>query len=137
MHITLGDELKQGFDFMKYAMNHPWKFHNWRRAYRVGFTQMFIVLSLEFVNLSFLLTNYTISDIIKDFLALLIISEFDDYFFLTVDKTMLGKMIKDGEMEAKEGSKLSIKELLKIETSTSDRVPDEQKIEHEFLRKDG
>ena len=137
MHITLGDELKQGFDFMKYAMNHAWKFHNWQMAYRIGLMQMLIVLSLEFINLSFLLTNYTISDIIKDFLALLIISEFDDYFFLTVDKTMLGKMIKDGEMEAKEGSKLSIKELLKIETSTSDRVPDEQKIEHEFLRKDG
>ena len=137
MHITLGDELKQGFDFMKYAMNHPWKFFNWQRAYRIGLMQMLIVLSLEFVNLSFLLTNYTISDIIKDFLALLIISEFDDYFFLTVDKTMLGKMIKDGEIEAKEGSKISIKELLKIETSTSDRVPDEKFIEHEFLRKDG
>ena len=88
---------------MKFALNHPWKFYDWFRAYRVGLQQMFVVLSLEFVNLSFMFTNTEISDIIKDFLALLIISEFDDYFFLTVSHTPFGTLIKEGELQTKSG----------------------------------
>ena len=46
--------------------------------------QAFIVLSVELVNLVVLNTNPTIMDILMNFLALVIISDFDDYFFLTV-----------------------------------------------------
>ena len=65
---------------------------------------MLVVLSLEIVNLSFMLTNGTISDIIKDFLALLIISDFDNYFFMTVESTPVGRLIKDGEIETSNGT---------------------------------
>lgn len=61
--------------------------------------QMAIVIGLEFINLSFMLTSNTISDIIKDFTALLILSDFDDYFFLTVAKTPIGNLIKDSQIE--------------------------------------
>ena len=89
---------------MEYSLNHSWKFYNWPRAYRVGLLQMLVVLTLEFINLSFMLTNGTISDIIKDFLALLIISDFDNYFFMTVDSTPTGRLIKDGEIETSNGT---------------------------------
>ena len=46
--------------------------------------QAFVVLSVELVNLAVLNTNPTIMDILMNFLALVIISDFDDYFFLTV-----------------------------------------------------
>ena len=46
--------------------------------------QTFVVLSVELVNLVVLNTNPTIMDILMNFLALVIISDFDDYFFLTV-----------------------------------------------------
>ena len=49
---------------------------------------MTIVVILELVNMGFMMTNSTVSSIIKDFLALVIISDFDDYFFLTVDRTV-------------------------------------------------
>ena len=65
---------------------------------------MLVVLTLEFINLSFMLTNGAISDIIKDFLALLIISDFDNYFFMTVDSTPTGRLIKDGEIETSNGT---------------------------------
>ena len=84
---------------MKYALNHPWKFYSWFQAYKVGLQQMFLVLSLEAVNISFMLTNAAVSDIIKDFTALLIISDFDDYFFMTVQHTPMGKLVSDGELE--------------------------------------
>ena len=93
---------------------------------------MFVVLSLEVVNISFMLTNATISDIIKDFIALLIISEFDDYFFLTVSHTPVGTLIKDGELVTPSGT-LSLSDILKIETTSSKRsVYWDYKIAHKF-----
>jgi len=93
LHITLTDEYRQAFELQKYAINHPWKFESWIRAFRVGFMQMFITLAVETTNLGILLTNSTIIDTIKDFIALVIISDFDDYFFLTVKNDSLGNLI--------------------------------------------
>ena len=79
---------------------------------------MLVVLTLEIVNISFMLTNGTISDIIKDFLALLIISDFDDYFFMTVESTPVGRLLKEGEIETSNGI-LSLSDLIMVETTTS------------------
>ena len=79
---------------------------------------MLVVLTLEIVNISFMLTNGTISDIIKDFLALLIISDFDDYFFMTVESTPVGRLLKEGEIETSNGT-LSLSDLIMVETTTS------------------
>ena len=58
-----------------------------------------VVIVVEIVNLAILCTNHTILDIIMNFLALVIIAEFDDYFFFTVDKTVMAEMICDGELK--------------------------------------
>ena len=81
LHINLADELAQGFKIMKYAMNHPWKFNSWYSAFSVGFCQMFILTSVELVNMLFLLTNDSIVDTLMNFLALTVITEFDDFYF--------------------------------------------------------
>lgn len=36
---------------MKYAVNHPWKFVNYRHAFFSGFLQTVIVVGVEIVNL--------------------------------------------------------------------------------------
>ena len=69
---------------MKFAINHPWKFENYMSAFYIGFVQAMVVISNEIVNLAVLNTNNTIMDILMNFLALVIISDFDDYFFVTV-----------------------------------------------------
>ena len=51
---------------------------------------MFIV---EFVNFTALLTNFTIIDIIMNFLALVVIAEFDEYFFAAVKNDELADII--------------------------------------------
>ena len=84
LHISLTDETKQGFSLMKYANNHPWKFRDWSQAYSIGACQTMVVITVEVVNLAILITNQTIMDIIMNFLALVIIADFDDYFFWTV-----------------------------------------------------
>ena len=60
---------------------------------------MLVVITVEVVNLAVLTTNHTIMDIIMNFLALVIIADFDDFFFLTVDKEMMADLIADGEFE--------------------------------------
>ena len=93
LHITLTDETKQGFGCMKYALSHHYKFRDWTTAYWIGLTQTLVVIAVEVVNLAVLTTNHTIMDIIMNFLALVIIAEFDDFFFMTVDKELMGDFI--------------------------------------------
>ena len=53
-----------------------------------------------------------------NFLALVIISDFDDYFFVTIKDYRLSKLISDGEIDLL-GKKLTLEDLTKIETTTS------------------
>ena len=102
---------------MKFAINHPWKFDNYIGAFYVGFCQAMVVISNEIVNLAVLNTNNTIMDILMNFLALVIISDFDDYFFVTVSADPMAMLIKDGELEidTRTGdNKIELLEILKI-----------------------
>ena len=102
---------------MKFALNHPWKFESYMGAFFVGFMQAMVVISNELVNLAVLNTNNTIMDILMNFLALVIISDFDDYFFVTVLSDPMAMLIKDGELEIDErtgDNKILLEDLLKI-----------------------
>ena len=67
-------------------------------AYLVGLSQSLAVIFVEIVNLIILMTNHSVLDVIMNFLALVIISEFDDYFFKTVAHEMYGELISDKEI---------------------------------------
>lgn len=112
---------------MKYAMNHPYKFDAWFKAFIVGFAQMFALVSVELVNVVVLLTNPTVMDTIMNFLALVIISDFDDYFFGTIKGDPIANMVSDGSVcfykaeedgEEKEIER-SLDDITKIEVTTS------------------
>ena len=66
---------------MKYSINHPWKFSSWWGAFNVGLFQFGILLLVEFVSLMVLLLQNSVLDVLMNFLALTIITEFDDYLF--------------------------------------------------------
>ena len=117
LHISLADELSQGFKMMKYANNHSWKFHSWWNAYLVGFCQMVVLVSVELVNLAVILTNTTVMDTIMNFLALVIISDFDDYYFQTIKDEPLSKLISDGNFDfgyEEEPNERSLEDITKI-----------------------
>ena len=54
---------------------------------------MIVVISIELVNMFFMMSNNTVTDIVMNFLALVIISDFDDYFYTTVTHTFMGRMM--------------------------------------------
>ena len=52
-----------------------------------------MVIAVETINFAVMSTDHTIMNIIMNFLALVIIAEFDDFFFMTVDKEVMGDFI--------------------------------------------
>ena len=112
MQIILAKELKHGLDKMKYVVNHMWKFKNPTRAYLNGFFQATIVIVVTFLNYYLILASETVVDVILNFIALEIITQFDDFIFHIHDKGEVAKvMINDV------GTTFS--QLVIIETTTS------------------
>ena len=119
LHIARAGKLNQGLKFMKYALNHPWKFNNWVNAFFIGFFQFIVLISIEAVNLGLNLSSETIMDTILNFLALIFISDFDDYLFFTVSNEKPAQAITHGEVEVDE-IKVGLNQLTLIEVTTSD-----------------
>lgn len=121
LHVSLCNKTKGSFQMMKYAMNHYWKFDSWFTAFLVGFFQMLVLMSVEFVNMAVLLSIHDIIEIIMNFLALVIITNFDEFFFATDHHEKLFKLLADGKIELN-GKELTLDDLTKIETTSSEHA---------------
>ena len=64
----------------KFALNHYWKFRFVSIAWLIGFSQMQMAYTVEIINMVILCSNNTVMDIIMNFLALVVIADFDDMF---------------------------------------------------------
>ena len=65
---------------MKYAVNHDWKFVNYHLAFLPGFLQTMSMIFITIINYLVIMISSNALEIAKDFTALMIISEFDNYF---------------------------------------------------------
>ena len=73
---------------MKYALNHWWKFKYPGYAFLTGFLQTTAMYVIEIANLFVVMTSPTILDVVKDLMALTIISEIDDIFANGTGRTL-------------------------------------------------
>ena len=112
MQIHMSRELKEGMDKMKYVLNHTWKFDNLTQAWLAGFFQCIIIMLVTLLNYFTIIAAETVIDIVMNFLALAVIAELDDYFFIAHGKSELGKRMVMNEDE-------EFTDLFKIETTTS------------------
>ena len=124
MHIILNDEMFNGLKMMKYAVNHWWKFSNPFIAWLSGLFQVLAMVLITLVNLYVINISDSILNIMKDFTALIIISEFDDYFANGMFNEKAFKVCSDVDKPA---DKEYIK-LFKIETTTSLDAKDERNM---------
>ena len=89
----------------------------------VGLSQLTMIISVEFVNLVVLLTNPSVMDTVMNFLALVIIADFDNYMFAVVSDEPIGKLITHGEFDFSyiEGKKnmRTLEDITRVETTTS------------------
>ena len=65
---------------MKFACNHPWKFRYHRVAVLVGFLQFSAMFLIALANYMVITISTDVITVAKDFTALIVISNFDDYF---------------------------------------------------------
>lgn len=66
---------------MKYALNHPKNFISSKKAFMMGFLQSFLTASVETINVLIILQSVTTQDIVFNFIAVAIISDFDDFVY--------------------------------------------------------
>ena len=98
LHISLRSEADVGFLIMKFSINHPWKFHNWWSAFSVGMYQYLVIILVEWVSMMVLLLQQSVLDVLMNFLALTVLTNFDDYLFDTLYDDPVCKLIKEGQI---------------------------------------
>jgi len=59
LHLSQQDEVMQGLELMKYALNHRYSFLDYKKAFLMGFLQSFLTLGVETVNLLVILQSNT------------------------------------------------------------------------------
>ena len=96
MHILIQKEIEQALLMMKYSINHPWKFRSIHLAFSGCFLQLLISLIVELSNIYITLANSESQfDIIADFIIMLVIADFDNYFYAVRNQDKLTEMITD------------------------------------------
>jgi len=87
-----------GMAKMKFALNHKWKFRHWRSAFLSGYMQVLMVLIVTIISYFIIIFNDDIIEIVKDFLAIEVISALDDYFFSEhIDKSEVSRKVIDDD----------------------------------------
>ena len=81
---------------MKYAVNHPWKFRSWSAAFVIGLLEVSVMILVQATNMFVLLSNNTVVNVVTNFLAILIISRFDDFMFVVNRRQAVGELITNG-----------------------------------------
>lgn len=82
MHVAMITEMKEGMSKMKYALNHFWRFTNYKTAFMAGLLQTITIVLISILNYYVIIAkSFDAIDIAKDFIALMVISEFDNIFY--------------------------------------------------------
>ena len=99
MHVYVLEEIHNGSRMMKYAQNHWWKFNYPGYAWLSGFLQVIAMYVIEFANILVVMASLNIIEIVKDMMALIVISEFDDYFALATGDCLVIKICSEAAYE--------------------------------------
>jgi len=84
LHLSIVDEINTGIINMKYAVNHPYKFESVFFAWLAGFLQCSSCLLIELANIGVICGTRDTISIVSNFIALVIIAEFDNYVFASM-----------------------------------------------------
>ena len=104
------DAMNGGIDMMKFSVNHPWKFIDWKLAYATGLLQIVAVVATELATYFMLLfAADAMLDVLANYAIVLVIVDFGGYFYALNPNT------KNKEIITKE----KYKQLFKWEVTTS------------------
>ena len=120
-HILLVGDIDEGLRLMKYALNHPWKFTSWEKAFFAGFVQFCVIVAVECATFYILIfASDTIFDILANYAIVLVIADFGKNFASIESAERVKKLLGEERYE----------KILKWETTTSisaaDQIPENE-----------
>ena len=109
LHLFLASELSNALKKMKYACNHYWKFEDYKFAFLAGLLQTITIMAVELVNLLVILMETSIVEIVMNHMAIVVISQFGNFFYMASSEREWKEVITDSKFE----------KYLMIQTTTS------------------
>ena len=81
-HVIMQEGLTQGYMMMKYAVNHHWKFLDYRLAFFTGFLSVTISMLIEVATFYMLLfASPEFFDVLEKFAVVILIADFGSVFY--------------------------------------------------------
>jgi hypothetical protein len=116
MQMNINYEFAHGLRLMKYTLNHEWKFKYPYSAFMSGLLQVISTVITAGVCYAVIISSPNILDLAKDFTALMIIIDFDNYFANTSSDDITKDII---ENSMSDGVNCLYTDIFTIETTTS------------------
>lgn len=114
LHMTAQGEIAQEIGFMKFSLNHDYRFNNYVYPFLAGFLQAVSIIVIELVSFVVIMSSATYLDVVMNFLALYVISEFDDIFYIAIGDISDKELISNAK---------AFEELYKVTRTTSIYCP--------------
>lgn len=95
LHLSMLDEITIAFDFMKFALNHPYKFQYYQFAWLSGFLYVISTLAVELASIGIVVAAPDTIDIIFNFISLVILAQFDDYVYTSMKNESFKKLLEE------------------------------------------
>lgn len=96
LHSIMLPEIKACLDMMKFALNHPNRFHSWFRAFATGFLRMIMLIFIEIVNCFRLLGRCDVTLNVIGFITFTGLIDLDMYCFSSLNYDLPFKRIVTG-----------------------------------------
>ena len=81
---------------MKFACNHPYKFHSYFLAYMAGYLQFTAAMAIETASIGIVCAATDTIDIIFNFISLAILVEFDNYVYAALKNESFKELLEEG-----------------------------------------
>lgn len=93
LHLTMVEQTNQHLNMMKFSLNHPYLFDHSTMTFLIIFVEYLISICIELANIAVLLTTGDTISLISNFVAIVIVAEFDHYVFESMKDEPFKKLV--------------------------------------------
>jgi hypothetical protein len=94
LHMALKDDLGNGLQKMKYALNHSSKFQDYKLAFLAGLVQASTVLLVETLTILAILQGGTVFNVVLNFIVIAVLAFFDDLVYRALRNEKFKKLLE-------------------------------------------
>lgn len=102
---------------MKFVVNHHYRFDSVFFAWWAGYSQSIISILIEITSILVILQSHSELDVVMNFLALSVISDFDDFFHLGCTEPIIKRAMDPGDEVG-----IALQDLFKISKTSSKTI---------------